>query len=50
MMLYADGLIQEIVDAVEEKGLSDNTLFVWISDNGGLLSVNHIVHISHIFE
>lgn len=39
MMLYADGLIQEIVDSVEAKGISDNTVFVLLSDNGGVFSV-----------
>lgn len=35
MMQYADYLINELVEAVENKGIMDNTIFIVTSDNGG---------------
>lgn len=35
MMQYADHLIGEMVAAVERKGIMDDTVFVFASDNGG---------------
>ncbi|WP_013630590.1 sulfatase [Rubinisphaera brasiliensis] len=38
MIEHCDDMVGRIVDSVEELGLTDNTLIVFTSDNGGLIS------------
>ena len=35
MVLFADALLGEVIVELESNGLFDNTLFVFLSDNGG---------------
>lgn len=38
MIEHCDDMVGRIVDSVEELGLTDNTMIVFTSDNGGLIS------------
>lgn len=47
---YMDAQVGRVLDALEEKGLADNTIVVFSSDHGYLLGHHHKFQKQHLFE
>lgn len=47
---YMDAQVGRVLDALEEKGLADNTIVVFTSDHGYLLGHHHKFQKQHLFE
>ncbi|WP_419190031.1 sulfatase [Stieleria marina] len=47
---YMDAQVGRVLDAVDEKGLADNTIVVFSSDHGYLLGQHHKYQKQHLFE
>ncbi|WP_345324729.1 sulfatase [Novipirellula rosea] len=47
---YMDAQVGRVLDALEEKGLADNTIVVFTSDHGYLLGHHHKYQKQHLFE
>lgn len=47
---YMDAQVGRVLDALEERGLADNTIIVFSSDHGYLLGHHHKFQKQHLFE
>ncbi len=47
---YMDAQVGRVLDALEEKGLAENTIVVFTSDHGYLLGHHHKYQKQHLFE
>ncbi|TWT56065.1 sulfatase [Allorhodopirellula solitaria] len=47
---YMDAQVGRVLDALQEKGLADNTIVVFSSDHGYLLGHHHKFQKQHLFE
>lgn len=47
---YMDAQVGRVLDALEEKGVADNTIVVFTSDHGYLLGHHHKFQKQHLFE
>lgn len=47
---YMDAQVGRVLDALQEKGLADNTIVVFTSDHGYLLGHHHKFQKQHLFE
>ncbi|TWU59259.1 Arylsulfatase [Rubripirellula tenax] len=47
---YMDAQVGRVLDALEEKGLAENTIVVFTSDHGYLLGHHHKFQKQHLFE
>ncbi|GAB5517588.1 sulfatase [Rhodopirellula baltica] len=47
---YMDSQVGRVLDALEEKGLAENTIVVFTSDHGYLLGHHHKFQKQHLFE
>ncbi len=47
---YMDAQVGRVLDALQEKGLADNTIVVFTSDHGYLLGQHHKFQKQHLFE
>lgn len=47
---YMDAQVGRVLDALEENGLSDNTIVVFTSDHGYMLGQHHKYQKQHLFE
>lgn len=47
---YMDAQVGRVLDALQEKGLADNTIVVFTSDHGYLLGHHHKYQKQHLFE